>query len=192
MARRAAKRPPNGKPKLSRATSGYGGLMIPLSQVYPSQKYGCFIGVELNNSEFAGKKWAPAAGPRPDLQRGQHKNVASWVSSHESNKKFGLFTEKLDLGPKNCIFSQKFCIFFTLHLWNPLFLAQTDLIQLDHKLPISWGNSGNLRFSGRWWFGRLAGRSVALIAQSGSFWAQKRCFLAQYQFFVANLKKLLQ
>ena len=31
--RRTAKRPPTGKPKLSRVTSGYGGLMIPLSRV---------------------------------------------------------------------------------------------------------------------------------------------------------------
>ena len=33
MTRRAAKRPPTRKPKVSRVTSGYVGLMIPLSQV---------------------------------------------------------------------------------------------------------------------------------------------------------------
>ena len=33
MARRAAKRPPTGKPKVSRVTSGYGDVMIPLSRV---------------------------------------------------------------------------------------------------------------------------------------------------------------
>ena len=33
-ARRAAQRPPTGKPKVSRVTSGYGGDMIPLSQVH--------------------------------------------------------------------------------------------------------------------------------------------------------------
>ena len=44
-ARRAAKRPPTGKPKLSRVTSGYGGLMIPLSRVRPTQKNGGYIGV---------------------------------------------------------------------------------------------------------------------------------------------------
>merc|ERR550539_171707 len=37
-ARRAAKRPPTGKPKVSRATSGYGGLMIPLSRARLSPK----------------------------------------------------------------------------------------------------------------------------------------------------------
>ena len=33
--RRVTKRPPTGKPKLSRVTSGYGGLMIPLRRVSP-------------------------------------------------------------------------------------------------------------------------------------------------------------
>ena len=84
---------------------------------------GCFIGVELNNSEFAGKKWAPAAGPRPDLQRGQHKNVASWLSSHEGNKKFGPFPKKIELGPKNCIFSEKFCIFLRITYEPPFFFG---------------------------------------------------------------------
>ena len=32
-ARQAAKRPPTGKPKVSRVTSGYGGYMIPFSQI---------------------------------------------------------------------------------------------------------------------------------------------------------------
>ena len=54
---------------------------------------------------------------------------------------------------------------------------------------ISWGNSGYLRFSGRWPFGRSAGRFLAPIAQSGPFWAQKCCFLAGNQFLVDSLKK---
>ena len=44
-ARRAAKRPPTGKPKLSRVASGYGGLMIPLSRVRTTRKNGGYIGV---------------------------------------------------------------------------------------------------------------------------------------------------
>jgi len=44
-ARRAAKRPPTGKPKLSRVTSGYGGLMIPLSRVRLTPKNGGYMGV---------------------------------------------------------------------------------------------------------------------------------------------------
>ena len=50
-ARRAAKRPPTGKQKLSRGASGYEGLMVPLSRVYPSQKKGGFIGVSEKNAE---------------------------------------------------------------------------------------------------------------------------------------------
>ena len=42
---RVAKRPPTGKPKVSRITSGYGGVVIPLSRDRPSQKKGGFIGV---------------------------------------------------------------------------------------------------------------------------------------------------
>ena len=38
---------------------------------------------------------------------------------------------------------------------------------------------------------RLAGRFVGPIAQSGPFWAQKRCFLAWNQFFVASLNKIV-
>ena len=43
--RRAAKRPPTGKPKLSRVASGYGGLMIPLSRVRLRPKKAGYIGV---------------------------------------------------------------------------------------------------------------------------------------------------
>ena len=43
--RRAAKRPPTGKPKLSRVTSGYGGLTIPLSQIRLTLKNGGYMGV---------------------------------------------------------------------------------------------------------------------------------------------------
>ena len=45
MTRRAAKRPPTRKPKVSRVTSGYGGLMIPLSQGCLTPKNGGYMGV---------------------------------------------------------------------------------------------------------------------------------------------------
>ena len=41
-AHQVAKQPPAKKVKLSRVTSGYGGLMVPLSRVRPSQKIGVF------------------------------------------------------------------------------------------------------------------------------------------------------
>ena len=44
-ARRAAKRPPTGKPKVSRVTSGYGDVMIPLSRVRLRPKKAGYIGV---------------------------------------------------------------------------------------------------------------------------------------------------
>ena len=53
-ARRAAKRPPTGKPKLSRVTSGYGdwGTYDPI-ELGPSEpkKWGC-IGVAYKNADF--------------------------------------------------------------------------------------------------------------------------------------------
>ena len=45
MNTRPLKRPPNGKQKLSRVTSGYGGLMIPFGRIRMTQKNGGYIGV---------------------------------------------------------------------------------------------------------------------------------------------------
>ena len=70
----------------------------------------------------------------------------------------------------------KICIFLRYTHITPIFWGQTDPTQWDHKSPISWGNSGYLRFSGRWPFGRSAGCFSAPIAQSGSFWAQSAVF----------------
>ena len=84
--------------------------------------------------------------------------------------------KKKDFGPKNSIFGPKFCIFLRYTYETPIFSARTVPTQWDHKSPISWGNSGYLQFSGRWPFGRLAGRFVAPIAQSGPFGVQKCCF----------------
>ena len=78
-----------------------------------------------------------------------------------------------------------------LHLWNPHFSAQTDPTHLDHKSLISWGNSGYLPFSDRWPFGRLAGRFVAPIAQSGPFGPNNAVLWPEINFFVASLKKKL-
>ena len=48
-ARQAAKRPPTGKPKVFSVTSGYGGLMIPLSRVRLSPEKVGYVGVALKN-----------------------------------------------------------------------------------------------------------------------------------------------
>ena len=59
---------------------------------------------------FWGQKWAAAAAPRPSVHQGQHKKVVFLVSSHDGVKKNGWFRKKMDLGPKNCIFDPKICI----------------------------------------------------------------------------------
>ena len=101
-------------------------------------------------------------------------------------KKLDAFGKKMDFGPKNCIFGPKFCIFLRYTYETPIFSARTVPTQWDHKSPISWGNSGYLRFSGRWPFGRLAGRFVAPIAQSGPFGVQKCCFWPKNIFDLVN------
>ena len=63
---------------------------------------------------------------------------------------------------------------------RPLFLAIFGLkicifLRYTYETPIFWGPTD---------------RFMAPIAQSGPFWAQKQCFLAQNQFFVDSLKKL--
>jgi len=50
-----------------------------------------------------------------------------------------------------------------------LFWSQTDPTTWDHNIPISWGNFGYLRFSGRCPFYCSAVRFMALIAQNGLF-----------------------
>merc|ERR1712130_77314 len=54
-ARRAAERPPTRKLKLSRVTSGYGGLKIPLGRIHLTPKNGGYMG---ENGDFrAGGHW---------------------------------------------------------------------------------------------------------------------------------------
>ena len=84
------------------------------------KKWG-FHRCSVKKCRFSGQKWAPAAAPRPAVQRGQHKNVIFLVSSHDGNKKFGRFPKKMYFGPKNCIFGPKFCIFLRYTYETPIF-----------------------------------------------------------------------
>ena len=52
------------------------------------KKWGLY-GRSVKKCTFLGQKWAPAAAPRPAVQRGQHKNVVFLVSSHDGNKQIG-------------------------------------------------------------------------------------------------------
>ena len=77
---------------------------------------------------FSGQNRAPAAGPRPAVQRGQHKNVVFLVSGHGGNKKVGQFPKKMDSWPKNCIFDPKFCVFLRFTYETPfLWLGRSRL-----------------------------------------------------------------
>ena len=82
-------------------------------------------------------KWAPTAAPRPAVQRGQHKNVVFYVSSHNGDNNYGQCLKKIDFGPKNCIFGPKICIFLRYTYETPIFSGQTVPTQWDHKSPIS-------------------------------------------------------
>merc|ERR1712198_187793 len=124
-ARRAAERPPTGKPKLSRVTSGCGEDIIPLSRVRETTKNGGYHGRSVKKCRFSGQKWAPAAAPRPAVRRSQHKKVVFLVSRHDGIKKFGRRLKKIDLGPKNSIFGQKISFFLRYTHITPLFWART-------------------------------------------------------------------
>ena len=85
-------------------------------------------------------------------------------------------------GQKTLYFWPKNQFFPTLRPYNPLFWPQTDSAQWDHIFPISSGNSGYLRFSGRCPFGRSAGRFLAPIAQNGPFFRLKMLFFLCYAY----------
>ena len=65
---------------------------------------------------FSGQNRAPAAAPRPAVQRGQHKNVVFLLSGHDGNKKVGRFWQKNGFWAKKLHFWPEILHFFTLHL----------------------------------------------------------------------------
>ena len=97
-------------------------------------------------------------------------------------QKIWTISEKNGFRAKKLHFWPEILHFFTLHLWNPHFFGSDAPDRTDHMSPISWGNSGYLWFSGRWSFGRSAGRFLAPTAQSGPFWAQKWVFWPEINF----------
>ena len=97
------------------------------------------------------------------------------MSGHDSDKKIGWHCKKCILGQKTSFLAPK-SFFSMLRPYIPLISPQTDLTQWDHNLPMSWDNSGYLRFSSRCPFGCSVGRFLALIAQNGPFWAKNPSF----------------
>ena len=83
---RAAEWAPTGKLKVSKVTSGYGEVMVPLNRVRLSARKGGYMGVALKKSDFLplfGPKIGPDAPQEPALQHGQHKKVVIFVSRHD-------------------------------------------------------------------------------------------------------------
>ena len=90
----AAKRQSIGKSKVSRVISGYGGIMILLSWVRSSQKMG------------VNTKMLPFGCPVMKVTK-------NWTIS-----------EKNGFLAKNCIFCQKFCIFYATPMKPPFFSSE--------------------------------------------------------------------
>ena len=115
--RRAAKRPPTGKPKVSRVTSGYGGLMIPLSRVRLSPEKVGYVGVALKNlilRPILGQKHV-LAPPRslPGIMINM-KTLSFWCpvmivakNLEDAHKKWILVPKTALLSPKRPIFGNR-------------------------------------------------------------------------------------
>ena len=106
-AHRAAKRPPAGNKKLSKVTSGYGGLMIPLGRIRATPKNGGYMDVAQKN-EYLRAKNGPWRPPRlPLCNRFNTKTLPFWCPIMKVTKKLDDITKKWIWGRKNCIFGSK-------------------------------------------------------------------------------------
>ena len=142
-----ARRPKNGPPSGRTATYRKTEVIQSYLRMWGSydpiesgpsepKKWGLY-GRSVKKCRFSGQKWAAAAAPRPAVRPSQHKKVAFSVLSHDSNKRFGQFPQKMDFGQKNCIFGLKICFFLRYTNITPLFWARTDPTWWDHISPIS-------------------------------------------------------
>ena len=114
--------PPSGQTTTYRKTEGIQsylriwGTYDPIESGSSDPKKWGLYGCSVKKCRFSGQKWAPAAAPRPAVQRGQHKNVVFLVSSHDGDKKFGRFPKKNGFRAKKLHFWPEILHFFTLHL----------------------------------------------------------------------------
>ena len=106
-AHRAAKRPPAGNKKLSKVTSGYGGLMIPLGRIRATPKNGDYMGVPQKNEYFQAKNGPRRPPRRPLCNRFNTKTLPFWCPVMKVTKKLDGITKKWIWGRKNCIFGSK-------------------------------------------------------------------------------------
>merc|ERR1719209_1238451 len=122
-ASQAAKRPPTGKPKVSRATPGHGGPTIPLSRDRPSRKNGGSIGAAQKNAEFRAEN--AVFWPKIHFFA---KSVQLFCYHHDRTTKrqhfcFDPVARRASGRPQVPDFGPKICIFFTLRLYNPHFFG---------------------------------------------------------------------
>ena len=124
--------PPSGQTATYRKTEGIQsylriwGTYDPIESGSSDPKKWGLYGCSVKKCRFSGQKWAPAAAPRPAVQRGQHKNVVFLVSSHDGDKKFGRFPKKNGFRAKKLHFWPEILHFFTLHPYNPHFLGSDE------------------------------------------------------------------
>ena len=128
-AHRAAKRPPAGNQKLSKITSGYGGLMIPLDRIRATPKNGGYMVVAQKNEYFWAKNepWRPPR--RPPCNVFNTKTLPLWYSVMTVTKKLDVVMKKLIWGQKTAFLSRsgpENPFLSTLRQSNPLVSPQTD------------------------------------------------------------------
>ena len=101
--------------------------------------------------------------------------LLKWYSNYDSSPCNALLRTFLIWSTYECFYDTKMTkkgknlIFLRYNHITPIFWAQIDSTQWDDTFPISWGNFGYLRVSGRCPFGCLPGCLMALIAQNGLF-----------------------
>merc|ERR1719341_459201 len=149
-------------------------------------------GCSVKKCRFSGQKWAPAAAPRPAVQRGQHKNVVFLLSSHDGDKKFGRFPKKKWIsGQKTAFLAQNSAFPHATPMKPPFFRVRRNRLNgitspphpeatLDTFGPPAGGRPAARRAASR---PRLP--KVALFGPKSGFFGQKSIFLStSSNFFV--------
>ena len=101
------------------------------------------------------------------------KTLSFWPAVMMVTKFVDDFPKKKWFWSKNSILARKSAFFLRRTHVTHLFRVQTDPTQWDHNFLISWGNYGQLQFSGRRLFGRSAGR----VLVSGPYFAVHDVFM---------------
>ena len=103
---RAAKRQPTGKPKVFRVTSGYGGLMIPLSRIRLSPEKVSYVGLALKNQILGQKHVLALPRSLPGIMINM-KTLSFWCPVMIVAKNLEDAHKKWILGPKTALLGPK-------------------------------------------------------------------------------------